>query len=483
MPGTFTYDPPNNRVSVTGGTAGSPADFPSWVAADRAGILTLRAAGAPGASVTLTTQIRPCELRALLISFVVASKTTEADYLFITGTDAWGNAQTESIDVSAGNGTYVSIKRWRTIGNIDCSDNPSGGGAVWANGTLAVTQPQWGTIWDKGNSQYQIDALVNVGDGVVSTYLADSLKQLSLSNIYTADWQAAFYIKANATVRLGELINATDKSTRKGCQIIASSPNYAVYLFRLQEPTGGLYLYSCTVGQLFTKRLTIYAPAGAGRLWNCHTSTELSSLPSSFDVHNVTITGQGTEIMRALQNLNATLNHVRVYDSQVLIELQGTFESLTYQNVTEKGTTWRSIYPYDFVGSAYLINCDLLWTIDYWGGTNNPGSIYRQHTLDLKVSDKNDNPISGAAVKIYDKDGNLAADLITGADGKIAQQRMNYKRYYWGGSATATQDYYPYHIVISKAGYETYEDKLNMDRKMDMEVGLADASLCFLRRR
>src|SRR4030042_6761619 len=123
MPGTFTYDPANLTVTVTGGTSGLPADFPSWVAADRAGTLTLLAASAPGSALALTTQIRPCELRAVLITFTVAFKTVEADYLFLTGTDAWGNAQTESLDVSAGNGTYVSTKYWRTIVSVDCSDN------------------------------------------------------------------------------------------------------------------------------------------------------------------------------------------------------------------------------------------------------------------------------------------------------------------------------------------------------------------------
>ena len=128
MPGTFTYAVATNIVTVTGGTSGSPADFASFVAADRAGAGTsLLAAWSPTSNTkALTYQVRPVELLALLISFVVAGKTAETDYIFITGTDAWGAAQTESIDVSAGNGTYVTTKRFRTITNIDCSDNAAG---------------------------------------------------------------------------------------------------------------------------------------------------------------------------------------------------------------------------------------------------------------------------------------------------------------------------------------------------------------------
>ena len=55
MPGTFAYTESTNIVVVTGGTSGSPADFASFVAADRAGTGTsLLAATSPGSSVTLT---------------------------------------------------------------------------------------------------------------------------------------------------------------------------------------------------------------------------------------------------------------------------------------------------------------------------------------------------------------------------------------------------------------------------------------------
>ena len=122
------YAPATNIVTVTGGASGSPADFASFVAADRAGAGTsLLAAWSPNSNTkALTYQVRPVELLALLISLVVAGKTAETDYIFITGTDAWGAAQTEAMDVSAGNGTYTTTKRFRTITNIDCSDNPAG---------------------------------------------------------------------------------------------------------------------------------------------------------------------------------------------------------------------------------------------------------------------------------------------------------------------------------------------------------------------
>ena len=143
MAEAYTYTEATNTVVNTGGTSGTPSTFAGFVTADRAGTATLLAATA-GLSPTLalTYQIRPVDVIALLITFTVAAKTAEADYIFITGTDWRDAAQTEAIDVTAGNGAYTSTKYFRTITNIDCSDNAAGGGTQWADGTVAVTQPQ-----------------------------------------------------------------------------------------------------------------------------------------------------------------------------------------------------------------------------------------------------------------------------------------------------------------------------------------------------
>jgi hypothetical protein len=102
MPGTFTYNVSRNPVTLTGGISGSPADFASLVTADRANAATLLAAWCPNNNTkALSYQGRPVEKLARLISFVVANKTAETDYIYITGMDWLGNAQTEGINVSA----------------------------------------------------------------------------------------------------------------------------------------------------------------------------------------------------------------------------------------------------------------------------------------------------------------------------------------------------------------------------------------------
>jgi len=199
MPGTFAYTKATNIIVVTDGTSGAPATFNDMYTADLAGTVTLLAAWAPISSTkALTYQLTPAGAKGLKIDFTVASKTAEADYIFITGTNIDGGAQTESLDVTAGNGTYTTTKWFATITNIDCSDNAAGGGAVWADGTVAVVQNQWGIVWEiVADNQYKIDCDIQIGDGSTATYFTSLHEEIYFSDAHYP------YIKAAATLCIG----------------------------------------------------------------------------------------------------------------------------------------------------------------------------------------------------------------------------------------------------------------------------------------
>jgi hypothetical protein len=195
-------------LTVTGGTSSVPARLSDFVTADRADTFELLGATAGADDLTLSNQIRPAELRALIIDFVVAAKTAEADYIHITGTDAWDGVLTETIDVSAGNGTYQTTEHFRTITDIDCNDSAINvGGTIWADGTVQVIQNQWGLIWDFGNGTYHIAEDLEVGNDSDSTYFTvtggEHLKFIS---------SARMSITAQATFQLGTLTNGQPSS-------------------------------------------------------------------------------------------------------------------------------------------------------------------------------------------------------------------------------------------------------------------------------
>jgi hypothetical protein len=478
MPGTFTYAPATNIVTVTGGTSGSPADFASFVAADRAGAGTsLLAAWSPNSNTkALTYQVRPVELLALLISFVVAGKTAETDYIFITGTEAWGAAQTEAINVSAGNGTYTTTKRFRTITNIDCSDNAVGGGTVWANGTVAVTQPIWGVIWDKGNSQYLVSSRFVVGDGSTSTYFKTSNEQIFFPGAYlSGNSQTIIEVKSAATFQAGNLLNAEVYSTSYGSCIRTDASIYSsTKLIATNGSTAIVNIYSSLLIGPYTGGHQIYEISGTLTVWNTiiNGGLVLYGIVNG-SIYNVFCTTNYSTI----QACTCSMDKATSLDAAYGVYLGGA-QSVTTKNMVIKrsGTgNWRLS---GITVDSYAVDCECdAWSIIWSAST---GSLYRQQSFNLHVADISGNNISGATVTLKDAAAATVFSVNTGADGKITftgqdsspiTNALTHTRYYYSGGALSSYKG-PWTLTITKAGYQDYQDAITIDRKMDLEVAL-----------
>lgn len=445
----FTYTKSTNRAVVTGGTSGTPATFADFVTADRAGSVTLLAAWTPNSNTkALTYQITPVEKLALLISFVVASKTAEADYIFITGTDAWDAAQTEAIDVTAGNGTYVSTKRFRTITNIDCSDNATGGGTVWADGTVAVTQPQWGVIWSFGNRNYNVDSYVDFGDGTTATFF----RSYYLDCVVWATG-VTFSIKANATLELGILsgswgvtgavwsINFNKESTAS--YIIATGVSaifnmYSSVIFDRSTVDDYHYLAGGTIDIRESMIQGISPSTGRWYLTANISSLSIDGLIMSGNRHFYSYTtptsfksfhGNGMYIC-FLFGASITLKFALLTSNTYDIQIVGAY-------------TGSLLDPKQTVNAAKI----------FLGAS----SVFReQYTCNINVCDKNGVAISGAIVDCIDQTSTAvwaAGTVTTDVNGNITEQIINYKS--WATASKTLTTYSPHKFTISKAGYQT----------------------------
>ncbi len=478
MPGTFTYAPATNTVTVTGGTSGSPADLTSFVAADRTGAGTsLLAAWGPNSNTkALTNQVRPVELLALLISFAVAGKTAETDYIFITGTDAWGAAQTEALNVSAGNGTYTTTRRFHSITNLDCSDNANGGGTVWANGTVAVTQPIWGVIWNKGNLQYQVDAKLVVGDGATSTYFKTSNEQIFFPNaVITANSQTYISVLAAATFQAGNLLDATTRSTSFGSVIKTDESAYSsTKLIATNGSTAIANIYSSLLIGPAGGGHQVYEISGTLTIWNSIINGRIVLYGIiNGSIYNVF----GSTNYSTMQACSCSMDKVTSLDCSYGVYLGGV-QSVTARNMIIKrsGTgNWRlSGISLD----SYAVDCECdAWSIVWSAST---GSLYRQQTFNLHVADISGNNLSGATVTLKDAAAATVFSVNTGADGKIAftgqdsspvANTFTHTRYYYNGGALSSYKG-PWTLTVTKAGYQDYQDVITLDRKMDLEVAL-----------
>ena len=469
MPGTFAYTAATNTVLLTGGTEVSPADFASFVAADRAGVGTpLLAAWTPiNNTKALTYQVRPVELLALLISFVVAGKTAETDYIFITGTDWLGNAQTETINVSAGNGTYVSVKYWRTITNIDCSDNAAGGGTVWTDGTVAVTQPIWGIIWNKGGNQYQCDCLFVVGNGTTATYFLTKGEQIAIHASIGA-WLNC----SNATFVSGELVSLTNKTTQNGSTFIFLRADGGTG--QISASGGALvYLYSTHLIGNFSNTITAQLLSAIARMWNCifvKDVTPQTVANVACDVHNITVQNSTFGFRTA----NASLTFLNFVATNcrygLYVYLGGT---AVFKNCILRSSTVANIRMYQITANKYFIDCDLdSWSFENAGGTHT-ALIYRQHTMNIHLTDILGVDIAGATVTLKDINGATVFSVTTDIDGKITEQTVTKGTYIPTSPFTFT-DYGPHTLTISKDGYQDFESIITIDRKMDLEMSLCE---------
>jgi hypothetical protein len=361
--------------------------------------------------------------------------------------------------VSAGNGTYVSTKRWKTITNIDCSDNPAGGGTVWANGTVAVTQPIWGVIWNKGNGQYQTDSYVNFGDGSTSTYFLTTEQQI-IFYVTGPYWT----VKANATFVSGTVINASTKASKRGSSFI-SYINASQGL--IVNSGGTIYFYS----SMFDSKLGTSTFTNANRIWNSisngYCGFNFDSTPP--DIYNFTI--QGNYGSGFLVKSSITVDGMHVTGSGgALVFWDGYSGPFTAKNCTMTDNGTAPIVVYYIHSPMYFIDCSL----DYWGITESYpclADVYRQQSFNLHVVDTNGSSLVGATVTFKDKNNTTVFSTSTGANGKITEQIVTVTQYDHTSSWAAI-NYGPFTLTITADGYQDYQDVIVIDRKMDLEVAM-----------
>jgi len=457
----FSYTEATNKVVQTGGTSGTPATFADFVTADRAGVDTiLLSAGSPASDLALAYAVRPVEDLAILVKCVVANKTpTQTDYIFITGKDWRGAAQTESIDVTAGNGSYTTTKYWSEITTLDCSDNAAGGGVVWADGDLSVTQDAWGVIWDYGGGQYKIDANLDIGNDVASTYFTTKREQLTFSS------GAELTTKGNAVFQSGEKVGDWGRG--------GSCFRFSLTSSMILAKDGDVKLYASKFQ--FDSNQYLYLMNGDG-------SVEALNVQFDFYYSNG---GNYTRIV-FLNHGTATLKDVYVSDSySIRIDIDGTYENIHTHN-THSGLYGSALIVGAKVTSASIEDIfakngtfeirDPDFVISTVRCSGAGDIIKEQYTCNIHIADKDGADLAGVVVDCEDQFGTAvwaAGTITTGAAGDIAEQIITYKQ--WVGTSETLTTYSPHKFTISKAGYETMVlDAITVDEKINWHLELLD---------
>jgi len=480
----ITYDPTNNVITVTGYTEGTPCTFEDIWLADIAGTLLLLEEdtydGDP-TPVTLDTDIRPADWGGIRLIFRVDTVDTTGGNPYVeiigkvTGSEDTGNI-IEILSV-ADIFNFQTTHSFKEIVSIKIY-TPGGSSSV----TLDIAQDRWGVVSKQGAAQYHFDAKLQIGNGSTQTYFADEEVQVQWADIDTAHYEKIFRVMRKTYLRLGALLDEATKATAKGVTILNHcdnttpswhQPGYVIYEEWSNQNDIEVYLYSCHF--INPKRsMVVWIPYGTTRLWNCQfNGVSLGDGPTD-GLFNVTISYSN----------NYPFGYARwtgfeqafAYNCYRLIYTQATY-TFNLKNAYSRGHTY-IVRPSGWSGTGYFINCDFdSWAID-WAGTSS-GTIYRQYEIDIAVTDKDDNPLSGATVTLRDKDGNQVFQVTTEVNGEIATQTVS-RGYYDQANGDTLQDYSPHTLTIEKGGYQTYEKRFMLKEKTTWEIKLAKAVGVFL---
>jgi len=98
--------------------------------------------------------------------------------------------------------------------------------------------------------------------------------------------------------------------------------------------------------------------------------------------------------------------------------------------------------------------------------------VRKRYSFNLKLIDKNGNPVSGATVKLYDTYGNLVFSLTTNSTGQIPTQYVMTYITWWNKSENWSirheMSYNPFTLVVSHPDYPPVIMKWNIEQKVDL---------------
>ena len=353
----------------------------------------------------------------------------------------------------SGEGTLASPITWDTVYQADLA----GGGSANPAGA-------WGVVTKEGIGHYQA---TRIGVTISSNSYMKSEKEVFEWYGNTVKWWEIF--SCAGYYRMG--IKAGDGSIHSGGRLIIT---YGYNMFF----SGPTYIYDSTIYE------RIYSYPNISFSGN---PTEFKKVNVEFTKFNIGGSNWSVDDFYYYNGFGFTIGSqptlFKGYKARAVnwpIYFYGDFA----ENIEVKDADVQKILYYRRNVDSYMINhivpLDNI-TLTFLGvaGTTYTGRLFDTYTFDLKVIDKDNNPINGASVKITDNQSN-EWNLTTDANGKITQQKLHKAHYaYVPGSAGGDNvyvktDYNPFKIRISSQNYPSREFEFTLDKKTDWVLALKD---------
>lgn len=450
---------------------GTDTSLDAAVTADLAGSYTLLEATTPAASLTpMRMPVRALRTVSKLDVVLSGSTAGAGDTVTLTGLDVAGDAFTETIDVSSGDGTYTTTRSYMDCTGVACSG--------WSDGTITLNQNRWGLIHENYVDSFLIGCCMVFGDDSTTTSM--TLKNLALTFVYNAFW----YVMGGATLTMGQLNNSgtAHEMGVYGCTIVEQNAELGISYYWNRFGGGGKSVYTPANAAAIalygtrwfvrnygynSRRITLLCTSGTCTLTDCDirsNSTGDNNELAYFDSVTLTFTRVRVDAMVIVGGNSGTIT----FNDTRLCANINKFEGSQKRIFTGVDAVSFTCWMYNPSGELDFVNGTLdegNLSIGYSGMTKTDDCIFLQYTFDLTVIDAAGTAISGASVTIADAAGTMVYFGTTDASGQIPQQTLNRKRADHAASAASFTwtTLTPHVVTITKTGYGDYVMHLTMD--------------------
>lgn len=400
--GAFDAQPTAKRnvIAIDGYSSGTPCRLSDVYTADLAGTRLL-APEMPCTTGMYVTTIYSAEMGAQKLIFTLSGTSAGAgDTIDITGTGPEGEAVTESIDVSAGDGAYTSAQSYTAVTSFNCTG--------WADGTVKVEQGRWGALKRLGFDDSYFGHNLYMADRcafwVLYTGYFYMLRELLIVNVQehyqTPLFRARGYYKneGSAVILSSRVADSLKNRNDYGGIYLGShqwpqTPNvdidYGVIAYLNPHPYGQSFLnihpQAGTVALDYTYLGTYRSEA---------TGTRLGQQMGTQSRNVLALSYYWPGFIERIQDLNYSAFAGRLY--LVSGHARAKFRNFTAAAVDDQYQANQEFYLQDVISDSWTATVD---------GTNT--FRLRQHSLQVVVKDADGNYIEGASVKIEDSSGNM----------------------------------------------------------------------------
>ena len=322
---------------------------------------------------------------------------------------------------------------------------------------------------------YVFRAKLQIGDGSTWTYFADQEKTIIFTSDVVLDYhERAIYVTRHAYFWIGE----GDEDTRtghRGCVFDGRDMTLNSWCgFIDADSESDVRLYGCVfLAERYASLIAIINLRGnIARVWSCFIEGGGTGVypTDNLDMNDVEIIDCSFGIGYGYQPAYPFTNIVVMYSGSAGVYFYADQAYNLFNTRFAKNHT--TIHTWDLRTTARLTDCEAdVWSIDWGGSPTADAKVERAYTFKVKVTDKDGNPIDGALVELYDKNGNLVFRELTNANGEISEHSIVSITY----TPTETIDNNPYTVKISKDGYTPLEVQITIDRTMKNLVWQLDA--------